>query len=86
MKPRLTDQKSKGIEPIVNPHLSIQTCYWPTRAAAEDALSFIDPRFIPHARIREYTIGFAVQLHDFGDYLGPQINSFDHNCPWCPKS
>jgi len=58
--------------------------YWARESDARAALASLPPQFAVSAKVRDYDLGFAVQLHDSGDYLGPGRDPADHECPWCP--
>lgn len=38
-----------------------------------------------HARLRLFGLGWAVQLHVSGPYLGPDLEPERHHCRWCPE-
>lgn len=59
--------------------------YFISRALAEDYRNHFRVEF-PDMKIRDYLLGYALQVHDGGDYIGPnmrpsmetRMRAFDH--------
>jgi hypothetical protein len=72
------------MEPKTIWHVSRNVYYYRTERLAEQAAMALPARFQTTYRVRRYTVGYGVQLHNSGDYLGPQCNPVTHACAWCP--
>ena len=58
--------------------------YWDSHEAAQEASTiWMHPKWRNLYRIVEYERGFAVQLHRSGPYLGRDLATSRHSCPWC---
>jgi len=66
-------------------HISRNVYYYRTEHAAKMAARELPERFKLTHRIWKYTVGWGVQLHRSGEYLGPQCNPDTHACDWCPS-
>lgn len=62
---------------------TLEETYFPTYSAAQAAAQELPEKWQQHYRIRSYTLGWAVQLHCSGPYLG-SLNPETHLCRWCP--
>lgn len=60
MMKKVTCKVSKGI------------CYWPTSASAVQIAIDLRVEF-PQARVVSYELGYAIQVRNSGDYLGPNF-------------
>lgn len=72
-------KKPLRVEGTVKVHKG--TWHFPTRHGAENAA--LKAR-LPLKNIVDYQLGFAVQLHKSGPYLGPSVDPRTHRCKWCP--
>jgi len=59
--------------------------YYPTYVEARNIMNRItESRFDHTKRVVRYELGWAVQLHKSGPYLGRDCKPHEHKCRWCP--